>query len=107
MLKSDFSFDLPDHLIASEPLAERTASRLLHLNGPQIEHRQFPELVDLLDPGDLLVMNNTRVLPARLFATKSTGGKAEIMLERRLANGDWRAFIKSSKTPKPARPHGG
>ncbi|WP_420550893.1 tRNA preQ1(34) S-adenosylmethionine ribosyltransferase-isomerase QueA [Litorivicinus lipolyticus] len=101
MQKSDFHFELPEAQIAAEPLADRSASRLLHLNDAGIAHRQFTDLVSQLEPNDLLVLNNTRVLPARLFATKSTGGKAEVMLERRLANGDWRAFVKSSKTPKP------
>ncbi|MGB0958516.1 MAG: S-adenosylmethionine:tRNA ribosyltransferase-isomerase, partial [Litorivicinus sp.] len=101
MKKSDFHFDLPESQIASEPLADRSASRLLHLGADGVAHRQFTDLLSLLNPNDLLVMNNTRVLPARLFATKATGGKAEVMLERRLANGDWRAFVKSSKTPKP------
>ena len=101
MLKTDFAFELPEHLIASQPLPDRSASRLLHLGDAGISHRQFPDVLKLIRPGDLLIMNNTKVLPARLFATKETGGKCEVMLERRLANGDWRAFIKASKTPKP------
>ena len=101
MQRQDFTFDLPDRLIAPEPLENRSDSRLLALTEQGIEHRQFTDLLGYLNPGDLLVMNNTRVLPARIFATKQTGGRAEVMLERRLADGTWRAFIKSSKTPKP------
>ena len=101
MRRQDFHFDLPDNLIAPAPLENRSDSRLLALTNQGVEHRQFMDLLGYLQPGDLLVMNNTRVLPARIFATKQTGGRAEVMLERRLADGRWRAFVKSSKTPKP------
>lgn len=101
MRRQDFTFELPDELIAPAPLENRSDSRLLALDEQGISHRQFTDVLALLNPGDLLVMNNTRVLPARIFATKQTGGKAEVMLERRLADGRWRAFVKSSKTPKP------
>lgn len=101
MRRQDFSFELPEHLIAPAPLENRSDSRLLTLTDDGIAHRQFTGVLELLQPGDLLVMNNTRVLPARIFATKQTGGRAEVMLERRLADGRWRAFVKSSKTPKP------
>src|SRR5687767_6914059 len=82
--KSDFRFDLPDELIAQEPLADRSASRLLVLDAAndRIEHRTFRDLVDLLQPGDLLVFNDTRVLPARLFGRKDSGGEVEILIER-------------------------
>ena len=101
MKTTDFAFELPEHLIASDPLPDRSASRLLALTANGIEHGAFTDLTQRLGPGDLLVVNNTKVLPARLQATKETGGKAEVMLERRLADGTWRAFIKASKTPKP------
>ena len=75
MQRSDFHFDLPPELIAQHPLDSRTDSRLLCLNGKngELQDRQFRELQQLLLPGDLLVFNNTRVIPARLFGTKSTG----------------------------------
>ena len=78
---SDFDYALPDDLIARYPAAERRASRLLEL-GPAIVDRRFAELPDLLSPGDLLVFNDTRVIPARLAAVKDTGGRVEILIER-------------------------
>ncbi len=84
MKKSDFEFDLPEHLIAQHPLPERSASRLLTLARADgtLGDRRFAELPELLRPDDLLVFNNTRVIPARLWATKASGGRVEIMLER-------------------------
>src|SRR5690606_40424054 len=81
---SDFPSDLPDSLVARHPLAERRASRLLCLAGPSgaLEHRRFAELLEYLRPGDLMVFNNTRVIPARLFGRKETGGQLEILVER-------------------------
>ncbi|MCG6541911.1 tRNA preQ1(34) S-adenosylmethionine ribosyltransferase-isomerase QueA [Pseudomonas sp. KSR10] len=102
MQVSDFSFQLPDSLIARHPLAERRASRLLVLDGPtgRLEHRGFPELLDYLRPGDLMVFNNTRVIPARLFGQKETGGKVEVLVERVLDDRRVLAHIRSSKSPK-------
>ncbi len=79
MKRSDFTYDLPEELIAQEPLPERSASRLLQLDGAtgRVEHRQFTDLPDLLAAGDLLVFNDTRVLPARLFGIKDSGGRVE------------------------------
>ena len=84
MKTSDFEFDLPEQLIAQHPLPERSASRLLTLDRAdgRISDRRFAELPDLLRADDLLVFNNTRVIPARLWAAKSSGGRVEIMLER-------------------------
>ena len=84
MKKSDFHFDLPPELIAQQPLAERSASRLLVLDvgRKSLLDRQFVELPDLLRAGDLLVFNDTRVLPARLYGRKATGGAVEILIER-------------------------
>ena len=84
MRVTDFQFDLPEELIAQQPLARRSASRLLHLDRSRKTwlDRQFAELPDLLSADDLLVFNNTRVIPARLWATKASGGRVEIMLER-------------------------
>ena len=103
MQVSDFSFQLPDSQIARHPLAERRASRLLVLEGQsgKLEHRRFAELLDYLRPGDLMVFNNTRVIPARLFGQKDTGGKLEMLVERVLDGSRALAHIRSSKSPKP------
>ena len=99
---SDFHFDLPDELIARYPLKERSASRLLSLDGlsGQTTHLKFTDLPDLLQPGDLLVFNNTRVIPARLFGQKETGGKVEILVERLLGEKELLAHTRSSKSPR-------
>ena len=78
---SDFDYELPDELIARYPTAERRASRLLEV-GAQLADRQFADLPALLGPGDLLVFNDTRVIPARLAAAKETGGRVEVLIER-------------------------
>ncbi|WP_323847016.1 tRNA preQ1(34) S-adenosylmethionine ribosyltransferase-isomerase QueA [Microbulbifer magnicolonia] len=103
MRRQDFQFDLPDELIARTPAKERRGSRLLCLDGPSgsIEHRQFAELADLVEAGDLLVFNDTRVIPARLFGRKASGGKLEILIERVLDEHRALAHIRSSKSPKP------
>jgi len=102
MQVSDFEYELPSHLIAQYPTAERTASRLLHLDATTgaIAHYHFSDLTTLLAPADLLVFNNTRVIPARLFGTKVTGGKIEILLERVLDDHTAIVQIRSSKTPR-------
>ncbi len=81
MQKSDFSYTLPEELVAQTPLPVRSASRLLlcHRNSSAVEDRQFKELTSFLEPGDLLVFNNTRVIPARLYGKKATGGLVEIL----------------------------
>lgn len=105
MLLSDFDFDLPPQLIAQEPLAERTASRLLvlHRQTGRIEHARFADLADWLVPGDLLVRNETRVIPARLLGRKESGGHIELLLVERIAGDEqhWRCLARSAK---PARP---
>ena len=102
MKKSDFHFDLPPELIAQAPLAERSASRLLLVPGEgAFEDRQVRDLPALLQPGDLLVFNDTRVIPARLFGQKQTGGRVEILLERLLGGHEVLAQVGASKTPKP------
>jgi S-adenosylmethionine:tRNA ribosyltransferase-isomerase len=102
MQLSDFHFDLPAELIAQAPLAERADSRLLHLSADgQLADRRFRDIVDLLQPGDLLVMNDTRVIPARLFGQKETGGRVEILVERILDETSILAHVRSSKSPKP------
>ncbi len=103
MRLSDFSYELPPELIARYPLAERSASRLLHLNKDtgEIIHRQFSDIVELLQPNDLLVCNNTRVIPARLFGHKASGGKVEMLIERILDDVRVLAHVRASKSPKP------
>lgn len=99
---SDYDFELPEALIAQHPTAERSASRLLVVNGGAFDDRQFTDLPDLLNPGDLLVMNDTRVLRARFFGQKDSGGQIEVMIERIDAGGrSSRAQIRASKSPKP------
>lgn len=102
MQVADFFFQLPDALIARHPLAERRASRLLVLEGEtgKLSHRNFADLLDHVRPGDLMVFNNTRVIPARLFGQKATGGKLEILVERVLGNRSVLAHVRSSKSPK-------
>ena len=100
MKTSDFKYDLPDELIAQFPLKERSNSRLLVVNDQLLEDRCFKEIVDLLNPDDLLVFNNTQVIPARLFGKKSSGGKIEILIERLLDANTALAHIKASKAPK-------
>ncbi|WP_444932006.1 tRNA preQ1(34) S-adenosylmethionine ribosyltransferase-isomerase QueA [Microbulbifer sp. SSSA002] len=103
MQRQDFDFHLPDELIARAPTEERRGSRLLCLDGPSgaIVHRQFPDILDQVQAGDLIVFNDTRVIPARLFAQKETGGKLEILVERVLNHTDIWAHVRSSKSPKP------
>ena len=98
---SDFDFDLPPERIAQIPLAQRSASRLLQLDGDAIVDRQFGDIVDLLGPGDLLVMNDTRVLKARFFGVKQTGGNVEVLVERVLDSRTVLAQVRASKSPKP------
>jgi len=101
MRRCDFHFDLPPELIAQHPLAERTASRLLVLRDNTLEDALFARIGALLQPGDLLVMNNTRVIPARLFGRKETGGKIEVLVERVLDEHRVLAHVRASKSPKP------
>lgn len=102
MKRSDFQYQLPAELIAQFPLPERRASRLLWLSRESgtVEDRVFGDLPDLLREGDLLVMNNTRVIPARLYARKDSGGRAEILVERLAGEFECLAQLRASKTPK-------
>jgi S-adenosylmethionine:tRNA ribosyltransferase-isomerase len=100
--KSDFDFDLPPELIAQAPLPERSASRLLHLQADGVRaDRHVRDLPALLQPGDLLVFNDTRVIPARLFGRKDSGGRVEILIERITGAHEARAQLGVSKSPKP------
>lgn len=103
MKRTDFHYDLPDALIARYPTQQRTGSRLLVLgrHSGQLSDRQFTDLPTFLRPGDLLVFNNTRVIPARLFGQKETGGKVEILVERITGPDTCLAHVRASKSPKP------
>ncbi len=102
MRRQDFHFDLPAELVAQEPLAERTASRLMVLEGRSgnVGHSYFSALTDWINPEDLLVFNNTRVIPARLYGIKQTGGRVEILIERVVDDHTVVAHIRASKAPK-------
>lgn len=99
-LRQDFYFDLPDELIAQKPAEERTASRLLLLDNQQLTDKKFVDILDFIQPNDLLVFNNTKVIAARLFGQKTTGGKVELLIERVLPNNQAWCHIKASKAPK-------
>ena len=101
MRTDQFEFDLPEHLIAQHPPAQRGASRLLHVGKGEIADRLFADLPALLRPHDVLVLNDTRVLKARLFGQKETGGQVEVMVERVLDAHEVLAQVRASKTPKP------
>lgn len=102
MQLSDFNFDLPTELIARFPLARRSASRLLCLSqeARSIAHKQFNEIIDLIEEEDLLVFNDTKVIPARLLGRKSTGGQVEVLVERILDEQRILAQVKASKAPR-------
>lgn len=103
MNKQDFYFDLPQELIAQYPLLNRSDSRLLTYNrqSRMYGHYQFRDIADFLNPGDLLVMNDSKVIPARLYGYKSTGGKVELLVERIIGEFTFLAHIKASKSLKP------
>ena len=105
MRRSDFQYELPAELIAQYPAQQRSASRLLHLDVAtgQLVDRQFRDFPALLQRGDLLVLNDTRVIPARLQGQKDTGGKVEVLVERLLASYRVLAHVRASKSPKPGR----
>ena len=99
MKTSDFDYNLPEELIAEYPLESRSASRLLIYNN-EIEHKFFKDILDYFDEGDLLVLNNTSVIPARIFGKKDSGGQVEVMLERFMENNKVLVQIKSGNSPK-------
>ncbi len=103
MQRADFRFELPDELIAQRPAADRVGSRLLELAGDTVRHRRFEAIVDLFDPGDLLVVNDTRVIKARLIGRKDSGGQAEIVVERLDRECQALCQVRSSKPLKPGR----
>lgn len=104
MNKEDFNFDLPEELIAQDPLEDRSSSRLLVLNKEtgEISHKIFKDIIDYLKPGDCLVINNTKVIPARLIGEKEgTGAKVELLLLKRGEDDIWEALVKPGKKAKP------
>ena len=97
MKTSDFYYDLPQELIAQDPLEDRSSSRLMHLSlkDGSIEHRHFTDILDYLHKGDCLVINDTKVIPARLIGEKEgTGGKVEVLLLKRKGNDVWETLVK-------------
>ena len=104
MKTSDFYYDLPEELIAQDPLEDRTASKLLVLDRKTgaVKHKIFSDVIDYLNEGDCLVINNTRVIPARLIGEKEgTGGKVEVLLLKRRANDVWETLVKPGKKLRP------
>lgn len=96
---NDFNYDLPEELIAQTPLADRTASRLLVLSKDTgaIEHRHFADITEYIRPGDCLVLNNTRVIPARLLGQRPSGGAAELLLLRQIEGDIWESLVRPGK----------
>ena len=105
MKKSDFNFDLPEELIAQTPLEKRDNSRLLHLNKEtgELEHGHFYDIKKYLKPGDCLVLNDSRVLPARLIGARPTGGSVELVLLRDLGDGCWECLSRPGRKTKPGQ----
>jgi len=103
MKKSDFWFDLPEELIAQTPLEKRDTSKLLHLNKTtgEIEHLYFSDIKRFLQKGDCLILNDSRVLPARLIGHRQTGGQVEVLLLRDLGNDEWECLVKPGRKAKP------
>ena len=103
MKKSDFWFDLPEELIAQTPLEQRDCSRLMHLSKEtgEIEHLHFSDLPRFLNPGDCLVLNDSRVRPARLIGHRPTGGQVEVLLLKDLGNDEWECLTKPGKKTRP------
>lgn len=97
---SDFDFSLPPHLIAQQPLAQRTDSRLLHVSPTELRDLHFPDIEQLIGPQDLVVLNDTRVMKARLYGQKPTGGRVEVLIERILAPDQALAMVRTSHTPQ-------
>lgn len=104
LLKSDYYYDLPEELIAQDPLSDRSSSRLMVLNREtgEIEHHHFYEIVNYLHEGDMLVLNNTKVIPARLYGTKvDTGAVIEVLLLKRLEDSSFECLVKPGKKARP------
>ncbi len=102
MKKSDFYFDLPEELIAQTPLKDRTSSKLMVINKEtgSIDHKVFKDILDYFEAGDCLVVNNTRVLPARIYGYKETGAKVEFLLLKRVSDNRWETLVKPGRKAK-------
>lgn len=102
MRVADFNFELPDELIARFPMEDRTASRLLKLagNSGEITHHTFSDVLDFINPNDLIIFNNTKVIPARMFGQKASGGKVEVLVERVVDKHTVLAHVRANKSPK-------
>lgn len=105
MNKSDFNYELPERLIAQTPLERRDSSRLMHLDRQSgaVEHRKFYNIKDYLRPGDCLVLNDSRVLPARLIGSRPSGGSIELVLLRDLGDGRWECLSRPGRKTKPGQ----
>ena len=104
MKTSDFYFDLPEELIAQDPLVDRTSSKLLVLDKEtgEVSHHVFRDIVDMLNPGDCLVLNNTKVIPARLMGVREgTGASIEVLLLKRHEDDVWETLVKPGKKARP------
>ena len=104
LLKSDYYYDLPEELIAQDPIEDRSSSRLMVLNreSGEVSHHRFYEIEDFLNPGDTLVLNNTKVIPARLYGVKEeTGAVIEVLLLKRLPDGTHECLVKPGKKLRP------
>ncbi|MCI5958806.1 MAG: tRNA preQ1(34) S-adenosylmethionine ribosyltransferase-isomerase QueA [Lachnospiraceae bacterium] len=104
LLKSDYYYDLPQELIAQDPLEDRSSSRLMFLNKKtgELSHHSFKDVIEFLNPGDCLVLNNTKVIPARLIGHKEeTGGTVEVLLLKRKENDQWETLVKPGKKARP------
>ena len=103
MRRDHFQFDLPNELIARQPTEQRQGSRLLFLDGAQntLKHQQFSDFLSHVQAGDLIVFNNTKVIPARLYGQKASGGKIEVLIERLVDAYSVHAHVRASKSPKP------
>ena len=103
MKVSDFNYELPEELIAQHPYDKRDEARLMLLNKKEekIEHKLFKDVIDYLNPGDCLVINNTKVIPARLYGKKDTGAKVEFLLLKRIENDTWEAMVRPGNKLKP------
>ena len=103
MKVSDFNYELPEHLIAQPPYDKRDEARLMVLDkeNQKIEHKVFKDVIDYLNPGDCLVINNTKVIPARLYGKKDTGANVEFLLLKRIEGDTWEAMVRPGNKLRP------
>lgn len=103
MKLTDFDYELPEELIAQTPIEKRDTSRLMVLNRNKktIEHKTFLNVIDYLQPGDCLVINNTKVIPARLYGVKTTGAKVEVLLLKQVEGDIWECIVRPGNKLKP------